>query len=84
MTLTIAKFGGSSLSTESQFQKVKNIVSQDETKKIVVVSAIGRKNPSDDKVTDLLYLIAAHVKHGVSYQALWDNLVTRFVAVKEE
>ncbi|KAA8711899.1 aspartate kinase [Lactococcus garvieae subsp. garvieae] len=84
MTLTIAKFGGSSLSTESQFLKVKNIVSQDETKKIVVVSAIGRKNPSDDKVTDLLYLIAAHVKHGVSYQALWDNLVTRFVAVKEE
>lgn len=82
--LTIAKFGGSSLSTESQFLKVKKIVQADPDKKIVVVSAIGRKNQEDDKVTDLLYLIAAHVKHGVSYQALWDNFAARFIAVKEE
>lgn len=82
--LTIAKFGGSSLSTESQFLKVKNIVQADSSRKIIVVSAIGRKNKEDDKVTDLLFLIAAHLRHGVSYQALWDNFVERFVAVKED
>ena len=84
MVITVAKFGGSSLSTESQFAKVKNIVNQDSSKQIVVVSAIGRKNSQDDKVTDLLYLISAHIKHHVSYQSLWDNFTARFLAVKKD
>jgi len=82
--LTIAKFGGSSLSNQAQFQKVKNIVQSDASKRIVVVSAIGRKDSTDDKVTDLLYLIAAHIKHGVAYDYLWNSFESRFLAVKNE
>ena len=52
--LVVTKFGGSSLSCATQFEKVKNIVLSDPKRKIVVVSALGKRNSSDTKITDLL------------------------------
>jgi len=82
--LIVTKFGGSSLSWEAQFKKVKNIVKADPNRRVVVVSALGKRESDDNKMTDLLYLIAAHIKHGVSYDAMWQTIVSRFIAVKEE
>jgi len=82
--LTVAKFGGSSLSNRAQFEKVKGIVKDDDNRKIVVVSALGKREKSDSKMTDLLFLIAAHIKHDVNYDSLWDVIVSRFVSVKAE
>ena len=82
--LTITKFGGSSLSWEAQFKKVKNIVQSDLNRRVVVVSALGKREKDDNKMTDLLYLIAAHIRHGVAYDSMWETIVSRFVAVKEE
>ena len=55
MERIVVKFGGSSLADAGQFQKVKNIVKADSRRKIVVVSAPGKRNPDDEKITDLLY-----------------------------
>lgn len=82
--LTVTKFGGSSLSWEAQFKKVKSIVQSDPNRRVVVVSALGKRQSSDNKMTDLLYLISAHIRHGVSYDAMWETIVSRFIAVKEE
>lgn len=82
--LTVAKFGGSSLSSRQQFEKVKTIINSDLNRRVVVVSAIGRKEKSDDKVTDLLYLISAHIEHRVSYEELWENFSQRFRDLKSE
>ena len=49
----VSKFGGSSLSDSSQFTKVKNIVN-DEKRDVIVVSAPGKRNIRDFKVTDKL------------------------------
>lgn len=49
----VAKFGGSSLSDSSQFTKVKNIVN-DEKRDVIVVSAPGKRDIRDFKVTDKL------------------------------
>lgn len=49
----VAKFGGSSLSDSSQFTKVKNIVN-DEKRDVIVVSAPGKRDIIDFKVTDKL------------------------------
>ena len=42
--LVVAKFGGSSLSCATQFEKVKNILLSDPKRKIVVCSALGKRD----------------------------------------
>lgn len=81
--LLVAKFGGSSLSSESQFEKVKNIVQEDGNRRVVIVSALGKRADEDNKMTDLLYLLHAHIKHGVCYHSLWESIKGRFLKVKE-
>ncbi len=53
--LKIVKFGGSSCASSRQFQKVKDIVLKDKSRRFVVVSAPGKRSKKDTKVTDLLY-----------------------------
>lgn len=56
--MNVIKFGGSSLASAQQFKKVAQIVKDNAKRKIVVVSAPGKRFPEDDKVTDLLIAIA--------------------------
>ena len=60
--IKITKFGGSSVANAQQFAKVKNIIESDPARRFVVVSAVGRANKQDNKVTDLLYLCQAHMQ----------------------
>ena len=60
--LKVAKFGGSSLADAAQFQKVRNIVLSDDARRLIVVSASGKRNKNDNKITDLLYLCHAHLQ----------------------
>ena len=48
----VVKFGGSSLANSTQFEKVKNIDKSDISRRIVVVSALGKRNKDDYKITD--------------------------------
>lgn len=82
--MKVAKFGGSSLSCEEQFKKVKQIVKSDPTRQIIVVSALGKRRAQDDKITDLLYILAAHLRHRVSGKRLWEQITQRFWQVKQE
>ncbi|MDE6047642.1 MAG: aspartate kinase [Anaeroplasmataceae bacterium] len=82
--LVVTKFGGSSLSCATQFAKVKKIVESDAKRKIVVVSALGKRDSSDTKITDLLYILHAHIKYGVPYEDIWEMLKSRFLTIKEE
>lgn len=52
--MKVVKFGGSSLATGAQVQKVLNIIQADNDRRIVVVSAPGKRFTDDIKVTDLL------------------------------
>ena len=51
----VVKFGGSSLASAEQFQKVANIIHADVERKYVVPSAPGKRYSADTKVTDMLY-----------------------------
>lgn len=82
--LVVTKFGGSSLSCATQFAKVKDIVMSDAKRKIVVVSALGRRDSTDTKITDLLYILHAHLKYSVPYEDIWKMIYNRFISVKEE
>ncbi|MBQ9520071.1 MAG: aspartate kinase [Acholeplasmatales bacterium] len=82
--LVVTKFGGSSLSCATQFEKVKNIVLSDPKRKIVVCSALGKRDKDDTKITDLLYILHAHLKFSVPYQDIWDMIYNRFLGVQAD
>lgn len=51
----VVKFGGSSLASAAQFQKVGDIIRADKQRAYVVPSAPGKRFSADTKVTDMLY-----------------------------
>ncbi len=52
--MKVVKFGGTSVASGEQIQKIFNIVTSDPERKVVVVSAPGKRFKEDIKVTDLL------------------------------
>ena len=52
--MKVVKFGGSSLASATQLEKVLNIVKSDPERRFVVVSAPGKRHDDDIKVTDAL------------------------------
>ncbi len=56
--MKVCKFGGSSLADAGQISKVIDIVLADPARRMVVVSAPGKRSKSDTKVTDLLIALA--------------------------
>ena len=52
--MKVTKFGGSSLASATQLKKVLDIIKDDPERKFVVVSAPGKRNAEDTKVTDAL------------------------------
>ena len=82
--IKITKFGGSSVADAGQFRKVKRIIDADEGRRFVVVSAAGRRNSQDNKVTDLLYLVDAHRTYHVDCTPLLEDIKQRFVSIRDD
>ena len=82
--IKVAKFGGSSLAGAEQFRKVRDIVRADESRRFVVVSAAGKRFKTDHKVTDLLYLVQAHLKYGVSHEEILSMIEDRYVEIRDQ
>ena len=76
--LKVVKFGGSSMADAGQFKKVKEIVTSDPARRVVVVSAPGKRFSEDHKITDLLYLCYAHIKYGVSAEPVFRLVASRY------
>ncbi len=51
MEVKVLKFGGSSLSEGSQFKKVRDIIKAQDSRRYIVVSAPGKRDDKDVKVT---------------------------------
>ncbi len=82
--MKVVKFGGSSLADSSGFKKVKNILSNDTSRKVVVVSAPGKSASQDAKVTDLFYLLYAHIEYGIDFNGLFLRIEDRFNQIKRD
>ena len=82
--LKVVKFGGSSMADAAQFAKVKAIVESDAARKVVVVSAAGKRFPDDHKITDLLYLCHAHLKYGVACDPVYQLICDRYLTIRNE
>ena len=82
--IKVAKFGGSSVADASQFRKVRDIVMSDPSRRLVVVSAAGKRDSKDHKITDLLYLCHAHLTYGVSCDEIFDKIRARFIEIRDD
>ena len=82
--LKVLKFGGSSMADAVQFEKVRSIVEADDSRRVVVVSAAGKRSKDDHKITDLLYLCHAHLKYGVSCDSVWQMIAERYISIRND
>lgn len=82
--MKVAKFGGSSLADAGQIRKVVDIVKADPDRRIVVVSAPGKRSADDVKVTDMLIALASAVIAGRSYAAELEAVVGRYAEIQRE
>lgn len=81
--LTVAKFGGSSLAGAECFARVRQIVLSDPSRRVIVVSAAGKRHSGDQKITDLLYLCHAHLQYGASCWELWRRVSERYLEIRD-
>ena len=81
--LKVLKFGGSSMADASQYAKVRSIVEADPDRRVVVVSAAGKRYSGDHKLTDLLYLCHAHLQYGVSCDSIFQMIFDRYAAIRD-
>lgn len=81
MRVKVCKFGGSSLCDAAQAAKVLDIVAADPDRRIVVVSAPGKRDPAGAKVTDLLIDCAEGALAGRDPDGVLGKVLERYGAI---
>ena len=82
--MIVSKFGGSSVSDADQIRKVKAILESDERRMIAIVSAPGKRNSEDQKITDLLYKCNSLVQKGLTCRPVFNEISKRFVQIAQK
>ncbi len=82
--MKVCKFGGSSLANAAQLNKVIDIVLADPSRRIVVVSAPGKRHSGDTKVTDLLIALADTALKGENTDRQFGAVVERYASIADE
>ena len=81
--MKVCKFGGSSLADAAQVNKVIDIVLADPARRIVVVSAPGKRHSGDTKVTDLLIALAETALKGDNTDREFGEVVERYASMAD-
>jgi aspartate kinase len=82
--MKVVKFGGSSVASAEQISKVIDVVAADADRRIVVVSAPGKRHGDDTKVTDLLIALANTVLEGGDYEAALQGVILRYAEIQQD
>ena len=82
--MKVVKFGGSSMADAGQYRKIREILMADPERRVVVVSAAGKRFPGDHKITDLLYLCHAHTQYGVDCSNIFEMIRSRYLEIRDE
>ena len=82
--MKVCKFGGSSVANAEQVTKIVDIVLSDPERRIVVVSAPGKRNKADAKVTDLLIACAEEALADRGYDSTLELIVERYAGIQRD
>jgi aspartate kinase len=81
--MKVCKFGGTSMANAEQIRKVCSIITSDPERRVVVVSAPGKRFDSDIKITDMLIDCAEKFLKGEDHEEVLENIVSRFREIAE-
>ena len=81
--MKVCKFGGSSLADSAQVKKVCDIVLADPARRVVVVSAPGKRHSGDSKVTDMLIACGEAALHEVDAEPFLRAIVARYAEIQQ-
>lgn len=79
--MKVAKFGGTSLASAEQIKKVAAIIREDRQRRIIVVSAPGKRFKEDTKVTDLLIAYGEKLLQGGTAEREKEAIMGRFIEI---
>ncbi|KAB8138417.1 aspartate kinase [Gracilibacillus oryzae] len=82
--MKVAKFGGSSVANAEQLRKVANIIQDDQDRKVIIVSAPGKRFSEDTKVTDLLIEMGEAFLNSDPYEDKLEVVLNRFKDITSE
>ncbi|MCL1856155.1 MAG: aspartate kinase [Kiritimatiellaeota bacterium] len=82
--MKVCKFGGSSVASAEQILKVLGIIRGDESRRVVVVSAPGKRTKADEKVTDMLIACANAALAGENPAPIVEKIVGRFAEIQRD
>ncbi len=82
--MKVVKFGGSSVANAEQISKIIEIVTADADRRIVVVSAPGKRFGDDIKVTDLLIALADAVLAGSDFDSALKAVIDRYAEIQSD
>ena len=82
--MKVCKFGGSSVADAKQVTKIIDIVLADADRRIIVVSAPGKRDKADTKVTDLLIQCAEEALAGKCTEDTLVRIVGRYAEIRRE
>lgn len=81
--MKVAKFGGSSVASGEKIAQVINILNNDNKRQVVVVSAPGKRNKTDTKVTDLLIKYANLTLRKQNCEKIQAQIYSRYAEIGE-
>ncbi|MBA2173655.1 aspartate kinase [Halobacillus locisalis] len=79
--MKVVKFGGSSVASAGQIDKITKIIVSDASRRVIVVSAPGKRFSEDVKVTDLLIQLGESVRIGVDNEKAYQQILDRFEGI---
>ncbi|PLR76567.1 aspartate kinase [Bacillus sp. V3-13] len=82
--MKVVKFGGSSVASGEQIEKIFRIIVSDPERKVVVVSAPGKRSPDDLKVTDLLIDCADRALRLGDAGDLFHSVLDRYILIAKQ
>jgi len=84
MNTKVCKFGGTSLANAEQFKKVRAIIEADPSRRVIVLSAPGKRNDNDQKITDLLLVCQELADQGLEIEPVFSRIRERFIEIVEQ
>lgn len=84
MNTIVSKFGGTSVANAVQIRKVAQIIASDAARRVVVVSAPGKRSSEDEKITDILIDCHARAAAGEEIGQRYSLIRERYLEIARD
>ncbi len=82
--MIVCKFGGTSVAGQETFKKIKRIVEDNDNRKIIVVSALGKNEEYTTKITDKLFELYYLLQNGETGENIVQHIFFRYGQISKK